>query len=196
MLSSKNNRPLMFADWEKLFKPGAMSPHEILQDFYSFEKIPGVQESFNRWSLDVQHQVIRWFRQDMDLRSISIIVKLRSEAESAHPKHDWSQSSLTKLSEIAKQSNPAITPEYISLIDEFAEFQSDRSLFDYTFIREMNITALYLMSVIYPLELVTEVMECWMKNTVSQQLYQFAELLELWDELKAYPIDWTVLALD
>lgn len=165
-------------------------------DYVKLSKVEGFMDGFKSWDTGTQHQIMRWYFAGLSPKSLGAVISLRNQVTVEYPGTYWATSTLSLLRDYTRKWRHAWTRPHDNLIESFGntQFQSDTPE-PFMFL-EMNITSAYILSMLYGHERVTEVMSGWVDNTVSRDLNHFIELVENWDELKQYPIEWAVSTFD
>lgn len=188
--------PVTTEEWPKIHCAFSRHPGRQDHDYSNLSKVPGFMEGFKSWDSGTQHQFMRWYFAGLSCKLLTVVIDLRDQVTVEYPGTYWATSTLSLLRDYTTHWHHAWTESHGDLIEKFGDFQFESEIPEPFMFLEMSITSAHLLSMLYGHERVSEVITAWIDNTVSRDLNHFVEVVEKWNVLKSYPIDWTLSTFD
>lgn len=125
---------------------------------------------------------------------ITILLRLKGEG------NVWDAVAYIELAELLNNDSERIKEARerpILVLDELDNPETFTALYaDYLHHQDAQGTlhqvAIPLMVELYPIETIISALKYWRKNENKSSFYDFLKLVQRWDELKDFPIDWTI----
>lgn len=159
----------------------AMSkPKYLVENFARWND--GAKDLFSYYCYEVPDHLSSNVNIEEDAEAVHNLI---SRSKLSHILYDPEIKTQIEIEDILRDSSPS--PE--SFYTNFQPFYHFNQLAGFSM---MFVDALRLL---YPDDLLFEVVSSWVTNTVSKDFMKFIQYLDRWDELKAYPADWAVSLL-
>lgn len=163
-------------------------------NFSVLEKSPKLLENFFNWSNLMQKRVNEHVSLRVPGETIGAVEMLIQRLSKEHPQEqDWMRLTYDQLlTPILKDYPRKMSLETRSKIDEFLRLQNKSEQFRLKETHSINAVAIFAARILHGEARLNAALDCWFKTFEVRPLYEFIALIDNWEELKDFPIDWSL----